>query len=200
MSWQDAVKKYRIQREYHDASLANAKLIPPSIIQQGLDWLKEPPRCSLFLHGNAGSGKTYYMTALLRGLLEKIRSPQTVVVYDKSVYIDKNLHRASMGEYQSENGWSISEESLLRTYSEVSYLFIDDLGVECDSERVRRQYTTFLDERFSNHLPTICTSNLTPEELGKTLGDRVASRMNLAKRIEFPPHDHRKHLNRGRMS
>ena len=80
----------------------------------------------------------------------------------------------------------------MEKYCEVPVLFIDDLGTEKDSDRVRQQYGKIIDERVGNELPTVYTSNLDLDHIGKTLGDRIASRLQVSYQIKFPDRDLRK--------
>ena len=71
---------------------------------------------------------------------------------------------------------------------------LDDLGVEKPSERIIKQYYNIIDRRLNNLLPTIFTSNFSIEKIGNNLGDRIASRLEMAIEIKFPKKDLRKEL------
>lgn len=194
MNWQDAVRIHRIPKLYEEASLSNASLIPPGIVKIGKEWVRLNERPSLFLYGTTGCGKTYFLISLFRGVLASYSCPFPMI-YIKSTSLDRNLLDASRGSVLDSCGYQTSEDHLLNIYSETQILFIDDLGSESSSERVRRQYGVIIDTRISNKLPTVYTSNIPPEEIEKLYGDRTASRLQLATNIQFPCVDHRKHLN-----
>lgn len=197
MKWEEAIRIYRIPKLYQNASLENATLIPSAIVKIGKEWVYLKQRPSLFLYGTTGCGKTYFLISLLRGILESYKNPFPVI-YEKSTCMDRTLLDATRGDILDSCGYSRTEESLLDLYSETQILFLDDLGSESQSERVRRQYGVIVDNRMSNDLPTVYTSNLSPDEITRVYGDRTASRLELATRIQFPCSDHRKHLNRDR--
>lgn len=189
MNWNDAIKFYNIQKDYIDASFKNAHLLPEGIKDLGKRWLKAPIKPSFYLQGSTGSGKTYFMNVLLRNLIEKNYSN---IIYKKSKWIDDELLEASMGKLLNSKGYQTTEKELIAHFSECEFLFIDDFGMEKDTDRVRQQYYTIIDERVSNQLPTIYSSNLSLKDIGKTLGDRISSRLHRSYVIEFPPIDHRK--------
>jgi DNA replication protein DnaC len=71
-------------------------------------------------------------------------------------------------------------------------LVIDDLGAEKSSEWAREILYLIIDKRYSDLLPTIITSNLSPKELAEKLDDRLVSRlMEDAIVIKIDGKDHR---------
>lgn len=180
ISWQRACVKSGIQGIYHNASLDNCPMLPIGIVEIGKKWVKASNRPSLYLHGNTGSGKTYFSTALYRALVEQ---QHPWVIYVKSYDLDEELLTA-IEEKQ--------EKSRIMKYCEVPILFIDDLGVERPSERMLRQYFSIIDKRVGDRLITVITSNIPRDQL--PLGDRVISRLEHFYAIEFPKKDNRKNL------
>jgi DNA replication protein DnaC len=188
MNWQEAIHSFGIHKIYHEAGLNNASLLPIEIVEMGKKWNKAEKKPSLFLYGNAGCGKTYLAICLFRNLILN----NLTCIFVKSEKLDNELLQASLGKLSNAKGYPISEWDLFQKYGQVPYLFIDDLGSEGDSDRVRRQYYTIIDERVGNELPTIYTSNLSVEMIAKSLGERIASRLQVSYQIKFPSIDHRK--------
>ena len=153
----------------------------PVIGYAGKEWVENPK--SLYVTGSIGSGKTYFCFALLRELLEQRECHW--VIFVRSCDLDDELLNAC------ETG---RESYCLEKYKTVPFLFIDDLGVERTTDRVIKQYYNIIDFRVSNSLPTVFSSNLTPEDTSTTLGDRISSRLQVAKIIKFPKQDLRKQL------
>lgn len=186
MSWTEEIKKSRIARDYHNATLETANLLPEKLVEYGKAWLKAPARPSLFLYGNPGSGKTHFSICLLRYLIEHgIRS----IVYVRSDDLENELLDASLGQLYNSMGYKVSERELLARYSESDYLFIDDIGTERDTDRVKKQYTRMLDARVGNGLVSVFSSNLDMDGMRLALGDRFESRLKTFKPIAFPNQD-----------
>lgn len=69
------------------------------------------------------------------------------------------------------------EETIVNKYSNVPFLVLDDLGVEKGSEWALQTLYIIINNRYSNCLQTVITSNFSIEEIGIKLGDRIASRI-----------------------
>lgn len=176
--WQEAASRSNIQSIYRNASMDNCPKLPQGIVELGKRWLKANKKPSLYIHGNTGSGKTYFATALYRALVEMKIS---WMIFVRSDDLDDELLSA-IEEKQ--------EKTKMMKYMEVPILFIDDLGVERPSDRMIRQYYSIIDRRVGEGLLTIITSNVSRENL--PLGDRTISRLEHFYAIEFPKKDIRK--------
>lgn len=80
------------------------------------------------------------------------------------------------------NASKVSEQDILKKYSKMDYLAIDDLGVGKsvegkESEASRVLCYLLLDYRYSNALVTDASANLTPEELESRFDDRIGRRL-----------------------
>ena len=178
MNWEIAIDRFKIGRMYHSVSLGQFQNIYPEIAELGQQWLGEKLKKSLYITGNAGSGKTYFSLALLKGLLDQ--KMHNWVIYKRSDDLDDELLKATHDR---------NESYVLEKYHEVPFLFIDDLGVERLNERIVKQYYSIFDRRFSNYLTTVLTSNIPLGNIGKNLGDRIASRLEHAVEIQLPDRD-----------
>jgi DNA replication protein DnaC len=177
-NWINAIKMMKIQNLYHDASLENCPLLPLQIVELGKKWIKATNRPNLYIHGNTGSGKTYFATCLFRAMVEKNLN---WLIFVRSDDLDQEL----LDGIEQKR-----ERSIMEKYYEVPVLFIDDLGVERPTDRMIRQYYTIIDKRIGVGLLTVITSNLPREQL--LLGDRTLSRLEHFYNIEFPKKDIRK--------
>lgn len=182
MKWDTAIERFKIGRMYHDVSISKVEILYPLFAEIGKEWLKEKSKKSLYITGNAGSGKTYFSLALLRAL---IMQGHPWIIYKRSDELDDELLR-SIEDRQ--------ESFVLEKYHEAPFLFIDDLGVERVNDRIVKQYYSIIDRRFSNYLPTVLTSNIPMSKIKNNLGDRIASRLEHAIEIEFPNRDLRKEI------
>jgi DNA replication protein DnaC len=186
MKWEEVIKSHDIRKMYQDANLDKIQHLPTELIAFAKRWIDAPQRPSLFLTGSVGSGKTYFMTALLRAIVDK---GYTWFKFTRSVDLFDELLQKLMSSNSKSN------EYHLRSIAECPFLFIDDVGVETMTDRVKKEYFSIIDYRISEMLPFVFTSNFSKDEFGKLLGDRVESRMHMCAEIVFPGRDLRRELN-----
>lgn len=168
MSWQQFVEINGIRRRFADASLENF-----IGCQQFRDLAEEfiiRPH-SWILTGKAGRGKTYFSYCLLRLLVES--RGISSVRWMKSKVLDDRIVK-EMKDYGS-------AAYFISTLCESPYLFIDDFGVDRDTERSQRDYYEILDNRWEDYKPTIITTNLGVEDIEKLYGERILSRFKDSK-------------------
>lgn len=170
-------------KKFANASLENCDKQSSNLIEFGKKWALNPT--SIFLCGGYGTGKTYYAFAILRELFRKY--PMKIWPrYFTSPELDSKLLRAS----KSEDG----DEYLIKDIASQDLLFIDDIGRETKSDRLRRQYFEILNYRYTNELVTILTSNLCLDQLGEVIDGAIASRIQEWQIIEFKGPDLRRIL------
>lgn len=184
MKWEEVVKTHDIRKMYAEANLDKIHHLPKEMIEFAKKWVSADEKPSLFLTGSVGSGKTYFMTALLRAMVE---NGATWFRFTRSVDLFNQLLERMMEKKTNEH--------MLRSIAEVPLLFIDDVGVESMTERVKKEYFSIIDYRISEMLPFVFTSNFSKDEFGKELGERVESRLNMCMEIEFPGRDLRREIN-----
>lgn len=68
-------------------------------------------------------------------------------------------------------------EHALYDLADLEVLVLDDLGSERPTEWTAERLYALVNRRWLEERPTICTSNLSPTELEKSVGDRVFSRL-----------------------
>lgn len=132
---------------------------------------------SLFLTGVNGVGKTYRASGIICNWIEKLNYKQlTNCVIDNNYPIFITVPGLLM---KIRNCFSLQqcEESVVEKYSHCPVLVLDDLGVEKTTEWALQTLYIILNNRYSNFMQTIITSNLSIEEIGEKLGDRIASRI-----------------------
>ena len=185
LTWEAAIHKFNIPKDFIEVSLERVEMLCPPVAEMGKAWLKRLN--SLYISGTPGSGKTFFFYVMLKEIIKmnKYRWPLAIT----SDHLDNELLKASKGE-------GPHEEDVLKKYSECDMLFIDDIGVERDSDRSKKQYYSIIDHRYNNALPTVCTSNVSIDQIHNILGDRTASRLGGYFEIKFPNIDLRKELNR----
>lgn len=132
---------------------------------------------SLFLVGANGVGKTYRAAGIICNWIERLSYKQL-----SECRIDVNYPvfiTAPELLMKIRNCFSLQqcEESVVEKYSRCPLLVLDDLGAEKTTEWALQTLYIILNNRYSNYMQTIITSNLTIEEIGEKLGDRIASRI-----------------------
>ena len=134
---------------------------------------------SLVLRGSTGCGKTHLAISI-------IKEQQG----DNSIFVtapDLLLKIRS-----SFNGGMESEEEIIKHFSEIKTLIIDDLGAEKTSEYSITTLYVILDRRIRECRQTIITTNLTQSEIETTFGARIASRLSGMENIKISMPDYRK--------
>lgn len=123
----------------------------------------------LYFLGDVGAGKTHLAISILRTVIEKGHSGKFLMV---PRWLDQI--RASFNRKYDDQP---TTDEVAAEFKFPGLLVVDDIGSENPSEWVREQIFLGVDERYTNMLPTIFTSNLTPEELEDRLGKRTVSRI-----------------------
>ncbi len=134
---------------------------------------------SLILRGNTGCGKTHLAIAMLK--LSPDWKDRFVTVPDLLLKI-----RGSF------NGGDVREEEIIDTYSWARLLVLDDLGAEKTTDFTVDRLHLILDRRIREGLKTIITTNLTQDQIEKTFGARIASRLASMESIKVNMPDRRK--------
>lgn len=122
----------------------------------------------LFL-GGCGTGKTHLACAIMLELMERY-----LFVYPK-YYKASEIFSAVRSTYQI--GVMTNEEEMLKFFSSIQLLVIDEVGVQKGSEAEKRILFSILDNRVTSNKPSILLSNLGPKALAELLGDRLYDRV-----------------------
>jgi DNA replication protein DnaC len=173
MSWESFCELNKVGPRFQNVHIAKCDKIPQHTIDLGIDWCQKPH--SLLIHGPAGRGKTHFTYCLVREAIR--RFGLHYVRWTKSKALDDRILQA-FSQY-GDTTYTI------RQYCDPGILFIDDFGVDRSSERTERDYYELIDTRWENMLPTIITTNLTPELLEEKYGSRIFSRLKDSKWIRF---------------
>lgn len=137
---------------------------------------------NLLLIGPTGTGKTHISTAIAGELIHKGYD----VIYDSTQNIISDFEA---DRFKSGYG---REESRSDKYFECTLLIIDDMGTEFSNQFTVATIYNLLNERQNKGLPTIISTNLSPEELAAKYEDRIYSRIIGNSRIlPFEGKDHR---------
>jgi hypothetical protein len=124
----------------------------------------------LYLHGNAGAGKSYLAASLIGSLARDdkgIHGPGHFIRWRALLVVE----RQKIGREEVERDWygAAREEHLI---------VLDDFGAGSCTDWTMEIAEEILDCRTCEALPTIITSNLTPAQLHDKWGARVSSRVS----------------------
>lgn len=134
------------------------------IIQRGRD------RSCLLITGEFGGGKTWLASAAFKTVLNRKRSGMWRKFYQ--------FVREIQGTYGRSSKETVDE--VIRRYQKAPVLMLDDVGdleIEVQSEDRRRLFYEVIDARNDHFLPTIITTNLSPDELAAQFSERSMERV-----------------------
>ena len=122
---------------------------------------------NLLLIGSTGTGKTHISTAIA----QKVIAQGFDVLYDSTQNIisdyETDRFRSGYGSYEPKG----------EKYLDCRLLIIDDLGTEFTNQFTVSTLYNLLNTRQNKGLPTVISTNLSPEELAKKYEDRIYSRI-----------------------
>lgn len=140
----------------------------PETIRAKFDKIRET-RKGLYIHGPVGTGKTHIAYALKKHWDEQ--NPYKHASFRNT----PELLQSTKDDFDREN---YDKRRAMETLKETSNLIIlDDIGTEQATGWVLDQLYLLINKRYIEMLPMVFTSNLSIEEVGRTLGDRIASRI-----------------------
>jgi DNA replication protein DnaC len=146
----------------------------------------------LFLHGDVGTGKTLYACAIALEIIRRGFIYPDYPQFHRCQFVRTgNLLQEIKSSFDRQEGQPFTEQ-ILRRYSTIDLLIIDDIGIEQVTEWVLLIFQTVINDRYENVLPTIITSNLGLNELSKKLDARIASRIyEMCEVRDFGKNDYR---------
>lgn len=140
----------------------------PKAIQKKFEKIRET-RKGLFIHGSVGTGKTHIAYALKKEW-DKDNPYRQAVFWNTPELLQNERLDFDRDNYSK-------TRSMERLKESKHLLILDDVGTETATGWVLDQLYMLINERYNRMKPIIFTSNLSVEEIGTTLGDRIASRI-----------------------
>lgn len=122
---------------------------------------------SLFMYGATGLGKTHLSLSIAREAIEKGYG----VIYGSAQNLLNRLEREHFSRIGEEKG--TTEQMLL----DCDLLILDDLGAEFSTAFTVASIYNIVNTRINTGLPTIISTNLTPQELEAKYTQRITSRI-----------------------
>lgn len=141
-------------------------------IQRAAAWLTaDNPKFGMLFCGKCGNGKTTLVRAI-----------QAVIKYLYQNDLPKDQCYLRMVDSKEICAVSKRDYNEFKRLAHTDLLAIDDLGIEpvevLDYGNVLNPVIDLLYIRYDEQLTTIITTNLTPQQIRKTYGDRIADRFN----------------------
>jgi predicted phage replisome organizer len=127
----------------------------------------------LLLVGGVGSGKTFMVSSVVNEIID----------FNFERLTENHVRFVSVTDLMNQlrdfisNEWNYHFSETISTLQETDLLILDDLGAEKASDWTREKLFEIIDYRYSEGLPMLVTTNCTPDELKKKIGDRNFDRL-----------------------
>ena len=121
----------------------------------------------LIMAGQVGTGKTHLAAAMINKFIECKRSCLLIKMPELIRCIKSSWSRSS----------DTTESELIKTYSLVSLLIIDEIGVQYGSDAEKLLLSEIIDNRYQEMLPTVLISNLDANGIKSCIGSRSFDRL-----------------------
>lgn len=122
----------------------------------------------LILCGKPGTGKNHLACAIANQVIEQ---HQHEVLITTALRIARKI-KSTWTKDAAENEWEAME-----TYIKPDLLVVDEIGVQFGSEAEKIILFEIINTRYEEMKPTILISNLSQDELGQYVGERIIDRM-----------------------
>lgn len=140
------------------------------------------------LMGPSGSGKTHLMISLVNVVLEHLDPDRVHSVGSTLLFINTS-------EFLELTRRDIETGKEFERIRKLTFLFLDDLGVENLTDWSRDQLYRLFEYRNNNKLATFITTNLSPSELKERMHERILSRiLEMCVPVQLTGSDKRKDL------
>ena len=142
---------------------------------------------NLLLSGDPGLGKTFLSACIARTVADRGYS----VAYETAGHLFTKMERAKFG-----NDEQARQET--EGYTQCDLLILDDLGTEMPGQFTNVALYSLINDRLLLGKPTIISTNLTTEDIGKRYTPQIASRLRGSyRRVPFVGDDIRMLKNGG---
>lgn len=161
-----------IPKRFQDRTLENFITTVPAqartlaIARSFVDAFTRVEGASLILCGKPGTGKTHIACGIAHAIIDGGKSAVFATVLSAIRHIKDTYRKDS----------ERSESDAVNDFLASALLVLDEVGAQVGSEHEKLLLFEIINERYQRCLSTILISNLTQDELGVYLGDRVMDR------------------------
>ena len=141
----------------------------PSNIQDLVNNIKTS-RKGIYIYGSCGTGKTHICYAIVKKIEDEMFKIKLWSLPELLRFLKRDFDEANKQK-------DFDNTNFAEVINFKGILVIDDIGAEKKSEWVEETLYTIINKRYEDVLPTIFTSNYSPEQLIERLGDRIVSRI-----------------------
>jgi DNA replication protein DnaC len=163
--------KYRVDkgsRAAYDAANAYVRDFASKFPYEGDE--PEDPRNGLYVYGRVGSGKTFLAACVANALLADGWSAAFMTVGEMLGLLRRAAGAENRDDAANAGYWDrAGGGELLRRFKRAPLLVMDDMGKEKPTEWAVGSLYEIIDARYSNMLPTVITTNYSPDELQERL-------------------------------
>lgn len=132
-------------------------------------WLKDFSNF-LIITGPAGTGKTYFCSAVIEGLITKNKMFSSFRFWGERDLLKRlrmSMKDSSYGDYIDHLQYLIDDD----------FIIVDDLFSSGHNQWREEVILELIDYRYRRNLPTIFTSNLNPSQIQEIYGERIFDRL-----------------------
>lgn len=146
------------------------------------------PKVNLILSGSFGSGKTHLSVGIVRGFMlhHGYTYNDIIFVYVPELFVDFREAK----DFKN----NLTEDYLIRKFSNVKLLVLDDLGVGVLSDERAELIGIIINKRYGKKYPTVITTNMSMDELKEHFGGHIVGRLNEGITIKINMPNYRKKL------
>jgi DNA replication protein DnaC len=148
----------------------------------------------LFLHGVTGCGKTYTAVEYFFKWCMDFGSCVNCMFWETPELIDAMRQESGeKTEHSTENAQEVKmPRRIMERCCTAPILVLDDLGSEKLTDWGIERITLLINHRYNELRPTIVTSNLTIDEIKRSISQRIGSRLSVLQFMEINEDDRRK--------
>jgi DNA replication protein DnaC len=141
----------------------------------------QQPRGWLFISGSYGVGKTHLAAAIANWLLDQSQVVTFVTVPDLLDHL-RSTYRPNA---------EVPYDALFEQVRNVPLLVLDDLGAESPTQWAQEKLYQLINQRYTNQLPTVITSNVELERLEPRIRSRIVD-LDLVRKVYLDAPDFRR--------
>ncbi len=178
------VQRERFGARYVGASLAHCEYDAPN--QKKIQkWLKTP-KGFLVMHGAPGTSKTYFLASLVPWLYSLVNGrsikseeleegPAKVRHPDFRYYTESDFLSHLRRQIGSHGPAEYAD--VIKNMAATAVFLLDDLGTGQGTAWQEEVIFTLIDQRYNSLLPTIVTTNLSPDQIADRYHSRIYDRL-----------------------